>query len=224
MDLGKLRSELDEIDKKIVELYEARMDICKGVAEYKLETGKKVLDKEREAQKIQAVSELAHGEFNKAEVKELFEQIMSSSRKLQRQMIRDNGGNEVLLGSTSMREKELLIYKDFGEQGQLLYDMAFLMDHYADEYYNKEDMVALLYDCMHELLEMAGDLGFYGNLWHGYLTHLLVNNENSYSKACEIIGEIPGTINDAVLHDIEIFREFFCFDFSEMLTAAAAVL
>ena len=217
MDLGKLRSELDEIDKKIVELYEARMDICKGVAEYKLETGKKVLDKEREAQKIQAVSELAHGEFNKAEVKELFEQIMSSSRKLQRQMIRDNGGNEVLLGSTSMREKELLIYKDFGEQGQLLYDMAFLMDHYADEYYNKEDMVALLYDCMHELLEMAGDLGFYGNLWHGYLTHLLVNNENSYSKACEIVGEIPGTINDAVLHDIEIFREFFCFDFSEML-------
>ena len=115
-----------------------------------------------------------------------------------------------------MREQELIVYKDFGETGQILYDMAFLMEHYQDEYYNIEDMAGLLYDCIHSLLEMAGNYGFYGNLWHCYLTNLLVNNENSYSRACEIRGEVEGTINKAVLHDIVIFKEFYDYDFTDM--------
>lgn len=115
-----------------------------------------------------------------------------------------------------MREKELIIYKDF-EDGSLLHDMAWLMEHYANDYYNEEDRKSLLYDCMHRLLEMAGHHGFYGNLWHCYLTNLLVNNENSYSMACEIRGEVEGTINRAVLHDIIIFKEFYDYDFSNMM-------
>ena len=116
-----------------------------------------------------------------------------------------------------MRENELLIYKNFGEDGQLLEDMAWLMEHYNDEYYNVDDIKALLYECMHSLLEMAGDLGFYGNLWHCYLANLLVNNENSYSRSCEITGAIEGTLNDAVLQDIVIFKEFYDYDFSDMI-------
>lgn len=116
-----------------------------------------------------------------------------------------------------MRENELLIYTDFNEDGQLLYDFSFLMDHVNDEYYPYEDLKALFYDCQHHLLEMAGDLGFYGNLWHCYLTHLLVNHENAYSKSCEITGPVEGSMNEVVLQDIEIFREFFCYDFSEMV-------
>ncbi|HKM34600.1 MAG TPA: ATP-binding protein [Lachnospiraceae bacterium] len=111
-----------------------------------------------------------------------------------------------------MREQELIVYKNF-EDGKLLYDMAFLMDHYQDTYYNREDMAALFYACIHGLIDMAGNYGFSGNLWHCYLTNLLVNNENSYSKACEIRGAIEGTINQAVLHDIVIFKEFYDFDF-----------
>lgn len=116
-----------------------------------------------------------------------------------------------------MREQELIVYKDFTEEeGRILYDMAFLMEHYRDEYYNREDLAGLLYECIHSLLEIAGNHGFYGNLWHCYLTNLLVNNENSYSKACEIRGEVEGTINKAVLHDIVIFKEFYDYDFSDM--------
>ena len=116
-----------------------------------------------------------------------------------------------------MRENELLIYKNFGEDDQLLEDMAWLMEHYNDEYYNTDDIKALLYECMHSLLEMAGDLGFYGNLWHCYLANLLVNNENSYSRSCEITGAIEGTLNDAVLQDIVIFKEFYDYDFTDMI-------
>lgn len=120
-----------------------------------------------------------------------------------------------------MRENELMVYKDF-EDGGLLHDMAWLMANYKDEFYNGEDKRALLYDCMHSLLEMAGHHGFYGNLWHCYLTNLLVNNENSYSRACEIRGEVGGTINDAVLHDIVIFKEFYDYDFTEMMNVLEA--
>ena len=117
-----------------------------------------------------------------------------------------------------MREKELIVYKDF-EDGDLLYDMAWLMEHYNDPFYNEEDKAALLYDCIHNLLEMAGNHGFSGNLWHCYLTNLLVNNENSYSRSCEVVGAIEGTINDAVLHDIVIMKEFFDYDFTDMIKA-----
>ncbi|NLL77508.1 MAG: ATP-binding protein [Clostridiales bacterium] len=115
-----------------------------------------------------------------------------------------------------MRENELIVYKGF-EDGSLFYDMAWLMSHYNDNFFNMEDKRALLYDCVHRLIEMAGHHGFYGNLWHCYLTNLLVNNENSYSKACEIRGEVEGTINQAVLHDIVIFKEFYDYDFSDMM-------
>lgn len=114
-----------------------------------------------------------------------------------------------------MREQELLIYRDF-EDDAILQDMAWLMEHYDDEYYNEQDKSALLYDCMHRLLELSGSHGFYGNLWHCYLSNLLVNNENSYSTACEIVGSIEGTINEAVLHDFEILKEFYDYDFTDM--------
>lgn len=117
-----------------------------------------------------------------------------------------------------MREQELIVYKDFNEdEGSLLYDMAWLMENYRDERVSTEEMSTLMYDCIHRLLELAGNHGFYGNLWHCYLSNLLVNNENSYSKACEIRGAVKGTINQAVLHDIVIFRELFDYDFSDLL-------
>ncbi len=123
-----------------------------------------------------------------------------------------------------MREQELIVYRDF-EDGALLYDMAWLMSHYADAATGREQgarpctresMAALLYSCIHRLVELAANYGFHGNLWHCYLANLLVNNENSYSCGCEIRGEIQGTINRAALHDIVIFKEFYDFDFAPM--------
>ncbi|MBO4376650.1 MAG: ATP-binding protein [Lachnospiraceae bacterium] len=110
-----------------------------------------------------------------------------------------------------MRDKELILYKASGDD-KLLSDMAWLMDHFDDQFYNFDDRRALLYECVHALIEFAGNHGFYGNLWHCYLTNLLVNHENAYSKGCEIRGAIKGSINEAALHDIGIFKEFYDFD------------
>ena len=112
-----------------------------------------------------------------------------------------------------MRTKELMLYKHM-EHEELLRDMTFLMENCDSEYYNKEDMTGLLFECVNELLELAAGYGFEGNLWHNYLTFLLVNDENAYSTECEIVGEIEGSINTITLHDFEIFRELFAYDFT----------
>ena len=91
MDLQELRRKIDEIDSQIVSLYEQRMDISKEVAEYKIENGKKVFDKVREEEKLRAVKALTHNEFNSLGVEELFEQIMSMSRKLQYRLLTEKG-------------------------------------------------------------------------------------------------------------------------------------
>ena len=117
-----------------------------------------------------------------------------------------------------MRIDELIVYKYFGNDS-LLDDMAYLMDHYKDCEEDKDYLRSLAFDCIHRLLEMGGNHGFSGNLWHCYLTNLLVNNENTYSRSTEIRGQINGTVNDAVLHDIVIFKELYDYDFTDMTDA-----
>ncbi len=127
-----------------------------------------------------------------------------------------------------MREQELILYRNL-TGADTLRDMAFLMDYCTGDgkgkgmtgcKCEKEDggarASALFYDCVHRLLELAGSHGFYGNLWHCYLADLLANDENSYSMACEVTGAVCGTINDAALHDFEIIREFYRYDFTAM--------
>lgn len=117
-----------------------------------------------------------------------------------------------------MREEELIVYKEF-EDGDILRDVVWLMEHYRS---GDGRARPLFYKCMHRLSQQAADHGFYGNLWHCYLTNLLVNNENSYSCACEMRGEVEGSINELVLHDIAIFKEFFDYDFTEMMEVLKA--
>lgn len=83
IDLSVSRKQIDEIDSKIVELFEKRMETVNEVAKYKMETGKPVFDREREEEKIEKLVRLSHSEFSKRAVKELFSQIMSIGRKYQ---------------------------------------------------------------------------------------------------------------------------------------------
>lgn len=114
-----------------------------------------------------------------------------------------------------MRTNELMLYKnmDFGE---ILKDMTFLMENFESEYYNKDDLRSLLFECVNQLLELSVSHGFEGNLWHTYLTFLLASDENAYSTSCEIIGAVEGSINEIARHDFAIFKELFDYDFQGM--------
>ena len=53
LDLKDIRNEIDVIDKELVDLFEKRMKLCRDVAEFKFKTGKAVLDRERENEKLE---------------------------------------------------------------------------------------------------------------------------------------------------------------------------
>ena len=63
-DLDTLRRKIDQIDRQIVSLYEERMQVTDRVGEYKIRTGRKVYDRDRERAQIEAVRGLAHTEFS----------------------------------------------------------------------------------------------------------------------------------------------------------------
>ena len=52
-ELEKCRVEIDEIDRKIIELYEKRMNIVKKVTQYKIENSMPVLDSSRESKMLE---------------------------------------------------------------------------------------------------------------------------------------------------------------------------
>lgn len=91
IDLMECRREIDEIDSQILELFERRMHVSEEVANYKINTGRQVFDSQREKEKLAALGEMAHGDFNAFCVQELFQQIMSISRKRQYQLMNEKG-------------------------------------------------------------------------------------------------------------------------------------
>ena len=90
-ELAELREQLDQIDDKIAELYEKRMEICAQVGEYKIKAGKKLFDRQREKEKLADVASKVKGEFNRKGIQELYQQLMSMSRKLQYRQLASAG-------------------------------------------------------------------------------------------------------------------------------------
>lgn len=69
------------------------------------------------------------------------------------------------------------------------------------------------------LLDLSTSLGFDGNLWHRYLTWLLLTNENSFTLTSEKREVQEGSIKQLVLHDLTIFRQLFEYDFQPLQKA-----
>lgn len=91
LDLGEIREKIDGIDKQLVSLFEERMALCHSVAEYKISTGKKVLDTERENAKLAAITKMVQNPENVHAINDLFSQIMANSRKMQYRLLEENG-------------------------------------------------------------------------------------------------------------------------------------
>ena len=93
-ELQEMRLEIDAIDERLVKLLEERLKVCEEVAEYKVASGKKVLDKQREMEKLKVLYAMANSEFNGHCIEELFSQIMAMSRKMQYQILAEKGMQE----------------------------------------------------------------------------------------------------------------------------------
>ena len=72
-DLLDIRKDIDKIDEQIVKLYEERMKLTSDVAEYKINTGKQIFDKEREESKLATLQKKAESDFTRHGIRELFD-------------------------------------------------------------------------------------------------------------------------------------------------------
>lgn len=89
--MREYRDKIDRIDRDIVKLFEERMEVAGKIGAWKIENGAKVFDKARERQKLMSVMDMAHDDFNRHGVEELFSQIMSMSRKKQYALLEQKG-------------------------------------------------------------------------------------------------------------------------------------
>ena len=131
-DLGKLREQIDGIDAQIAALYEKRMEISGKVAEYKIETGKKVFDKQREEEKLSHLRTLVDGDFNKNGITELFELIMSISRKRQYQLLTEKGaiGRLPFIGVEELEKgKARVVF----QRAEGAYSQAAMMQYFGEQ-------------------------------------------------------------------------------------------
>lgn len=129
--LDELRVQLDQIDNQIVKLYEERMAVCEQVGEYKVHAGKKVLDKQREKNKLADVASKVTNDFNKKGIQELYEQLMSMSRKLQyRQLVAAGATGRLPFIELKELEKESARVVYQGVEGA--YGQAALKHYFGD--------------------------------------------------------------------------------------------
>lgn len=106
-----------------------------------------------------------------------------------------------------MKTKQLVIYRNLKYQ-QVFDDMSALL---AGEEAQNDSFV-----CANQLIELASTYGFEGNLWHCFLAFCMANHENAYSTACEIVGEVQGSLNDLVMQDFKILKELFDYDITKL--------
>lgn len=81
---------------------------------------------------------------------------------------------------------------------------------------SKESLITRIYEQMKRLLDLATDYGFDTNLWHNYLTFVMMTNENSFTLTSEKIGANDGSVNHFALNDFKIFKELFDYNFYEI--------
>lgn len=86
-ELEKARLSINEIDKQMAELFKARMDAVKMVAEYKREHGLQVFDSQREAEVIKRNSDAFDDEVLKSYYVEFLRSNMEISKKYQHRIL-----------------------------------------------------------------------------------------------------------------------------------------
>ena len=71
--------------------------------------------------------------------------------------------------------KRLMLYKDF-VYNDIFYGIAEIIDKFSDKVENiDEEVLDNAYKCVNKLIEVTDNYGLEGNLYHSFLTFLLVN-------------------------------------------------
>lgn len=104
-----------------------------------------------------------------------------------------------------MNTNELILYR--GMKYQQLFDQMCRLLSQEPERARQEQAVSS--SLASQLIELAVEYGFEGNLWHCFLALCLAENENAYSTSCEIRGAAGGSLDQLAERDFAMFKAMF---------------
>lgn len=110
---------------------------------------------------------------------------------------------------------KLLMYGDMPEDS-ILMRLSDVCRQVKSGEYDKDELITTVFKQVKRLLIVATDYGFDKNLWHNYLTFLLITDENPFSITCEKVGANDGSVNFFAKNDFMEFKALFDYDFSEL--------
>ena len=110
---------------------------------------------------------------------------------------------------------KLLIYGDMPKDS-ILMELSDIFKRLDDGSQTNDELTTRIFTQIKHLLQVATDYGFDKNLWHNYLTFLLITNENPFTITCEKVGAGEGSVNYFAKNDFKAFRDLFFFDFSRI--------
>ncbi len=128
MDLKQLRDGIDDVDSEILSLFMKRMELCRGVADYKKEHNMPVFQGGREQQVIDRIVELTNDKNLEKGTAALFTTIMDISKILQNRTILEEsndykyispdfaGAKKIGCQGTSGANSEAAAKKVFGDR------------------------------------------------------------------------------------------------------------
>ncbi len=112
----------------------------------------------------------------------------------------------------------LLMYGDLPHDS-ILHQLCDICREVDSGSYDRDSLLGRVYRQVKRLLVLATDYGFNRNLWHCYLTYLLMTSENPFTLTCEKVGAHTGSVNQFVKNDFEAFRALFHYDFTTLEAA-----
>lgn len=110
---------------------------------------------------------------------------------------------------------KLVLYRNFGKDS-IFQQLCEICRDFDEGQYKESVLIERIYVQIKALLDLSTSYGFDDNLWHNYLTYLLLMNENSFSLVSEKRGAQQGSVNHFAKNDFKIFKNLFDYDFSKM--------
>ncbi len=107
---------------------------------------------------------------------------------------------------------KLILYRELGEDS-ILSNLTRIFRSFDSCHYRSEELITEIYREVKKLLDLGTTFGFDKNLWHNYLTFVLITNENSFSLTSEKVGANDGTVNHFAKNDFQVFMNLFHYDF-----------
>ena len=104
-------------------------------------------------------------------------------------------------------------------EGTILSELGKVFRDFDDKSATSDELRTRIYAQVHRLLELATKYGFDENLWHNYLTFLMITDENPFSLTYEKAGVQEGTVNSFAINDFSVFKALFDFDFAPIEAA-----